>query len=299
MDNLESATPARAASGAFSNSPMEATFSNRADVWDQLLLNQVKLFSNDEIRYLHGLPEWRSVTAVADVGCGNGDYLEKVRRAFPDREYWGIDTSAQLLDIARRKHAGTGLSFVHQNIECECSATRYDAIILRFVVQHLSNPGPFFKHLARLAHRRSIILVIEPNFALCGMRPQLDSLAALINRYNDMCDRLGNSRSRLSTRKGLSELAGADWSVARHDTIFSRHSRATWDAEAVHQVLRGWCLALAASDPFRSDSLALVRDIAVWIARTGERLEMALNVCQLIRRTSRPIPARALLADRQ
>ncbi len=44
--------------------------------------------------------------SVLDAGCGAGHAIEPLRARYPEMDYTGLDASAALLDVARRRYAG-------------------------------------------------------------------------------------------------------------------------------------------------------------------------------------------------
>ncbi|QYN37080.1 methyltransferase domain-containing protein [Pseudonocardia sp. DSM 110487] len=88
---------------------------------------------------------------VLDVGCGNGlTTREAARRA---AAVTGVDLSARMLDIARRRAAADGLanvSFVRADVQvADLGQARYDRVISRNGVMFFGDPVAAFANLAR------------------------------------------------------------------------------------------------------------------------------------------------------
>jgi SAM-dependent methyltransferase len=88
---------------------------------------------------------------VLDVGCGNGlTTREAARRA---ASATGVDLSARMLDVARRRAAAEGLanvSFVQADVQvAELGEARYDRVISRNGVMFFGDPVAAFANLAR------------------------------------------------------------------------------------------------------------------------------------------------------
>jgi SAM-dependent methyltransferase len=88
---------------------------------------------------------------VLDVGCGNGlTTREAARRA---ASVTGVDLSARMLDIARRRAAAEGLanvSFVQADVQvADLGEARYDRVISRNGVMFFGDPVAAFTNLAR------------------------------------------------------------------------------------------------------------------------------------------------------
>jgi SAM-dependent methyltransferase len=88
---------------------------------------------------------------VLDVGCGNGlTTREAARRA---ASATGVDLSARMLDLARRRASDAGLSnisFVQADVQvADLGEARYDRVISRNGVMFFGDPVAAFANLAR------------------------------------------------------------------------------------------------------------------------------------------------------
>jgi SAM-dependent methyltransferase len=105
---------------------------------------------------------------VLDVGCGNGlTTREAARRA---AAVTGVDLSARMLDIARRRAAADGLanvSFVQADIQvADLGQARYDRVISRNGVMFFGDPVAAFANLARaLKPEGRIVLLVWQGMA--------------------------------------------------------------------------------------------------------------------------------------
>jgi trans-aconitate methyltransferase len=256
---------------------MIASFSSSAQSWDKLLTHQVTLFSPAEFRYLATLPEWATAESVVDVGCGNGDYVSRLRKEFPHKGYAGIDSSGELISIAKNRHSQTDIAFHIGDIIGRAPPENFDAIILRFVVQHLPDSLSFFKSLHRLAHSRSMVVVLEPSPSDCQAVPDLTKLSELVDRYDRFCKEVGHSRGKLQSSDGFKSVCGDTWHVVHHHAIQSCHERKTWIAKDLAQVFDGWLTALESSGAVDFEYEEVRQEVADWIATTGQSVSMKLN----------------------
>ena len=90
---------------------------------------------------------------VADVGCGNGALtIEAGRRVGPGGMALGIDISAPMLDLARRRAAEAGVGNV-EFVQADAQVHRFgggslDAVVSRFGVMFFDDPQAAFANLA-------------------------------------------------------------------------------------------------------------------------------------------------------
>jgi len=90
---------------------------------------------------------------VADVGCGNGALtIEAARRVGPGGTAAGIDISAPMLGLARRRAAQAGVGNV-EFVQADAQVHRFggeslDAVVSRFGVMFFDDPQAAFANLA-------------------------------------------------------------------------------------------------------------------------------------------------------
>lgn len=231
----------------------------------------------DEFAALESLPIWRNARSVADVGCGNGDYVARLKSTFPEKQYAGFDTSDVLIKLATENYAETGISFHSKNIADAISTSSFDAVILRFVVQHLEDHTTFFESLKSILSDDGFAVVIEPDLEASAAMPELTGFRELVTAYNEVARACGSTRSMLQNPDGLQRLLGYEWSVAGAKNIQSRHERANWNKRAVREVMFGWVNAIEASQSLPWDYPRLKQEIFTWLDTGGQRFDIALT----------------------
>ena len=97
---------------------------------------------------------------VIDLGCGSGTFTALLARAGYDSI--GLDISAKLLEVGRRKHPH--IEFVAGDIEhLPFPAESFDGALLSGVVHHFPDPSPCAKETFRLLRRSGRFLAFDPN----------------------------------------------------------------------------------------------------------------------------------------
>ena len=66
--------------------------------------------------------------SVADVGCGTGTFLKYISQKNNKIQKFGVDKSASMLQIAKKKNAGKGIRFFCQDIVELCLPNKVDLI---------------------------------------------------------------------------------------------------------------------------------------------------------------------------
>jgi SAM-dependent methyltransferase len=91
---------------------------------------------------------------VLDVGCGNGAVsLEAARTVGPGGRVTGLDLSAPMLGVARRRaeEQGVDVDFVQRDAQTSSFDQSFDAVVSRFGVMFFDDPKGAFANLAKAA----------------------------------------------------------------------------------------------------------------------------------------------------
>ncbi|OWV87746.1 methyltransferase [Rhizobium sp. R635] len=90
---------------------------------------------------------------VLDIGCGAGQTTREAARAATQGEAVGVDTSAEMLEVARRRSAAEGLrNVVFEQADAQFnpfSAAGFDLCISRFGVMFFADPAAAFANIGR------------------------------------------------------------------------------------------------------------------------------------------------------
>jgi SAM-dependent methyltransferase len=95
----------------------------------------------------------RSGEDVLDVGCGTGETTRQAARAAGAGSVLGVDVSAALLDVARRRTEAEGLRNVsYQQADAQVhpfAPASYDVCVSRFGVMFFTDPRAAFRNIGR------------------------------------------------------------------------------------------------------------------------------------------------------
>jgi SAM-dependent methyltransferase len=105
---------------------------------------------------------------VLDVGCGNGRTTRDVARAAPDGAALGVDLSAEMLEVARRRARADGLgnvTFEQADAQVHAFPAQYfDVVVSRHGAMFFGDPVAAFTNLGRALRPggRLVLLTWQP-----------------------------------------------------------------------------------------------------------------------------------------
>ena len=73
---------------------------------------------------------------ILDVGCGNGRFLDFVAKKLTGFKYLGIDSSRELLQIAKQKYQSKSVRFEYHDLRNQIKLKDYYELIVIFAVLH-------------------------------------------------------------------------------------------------------------------------------------------------------------------
>lgn len=100
---------------------------------------------------------------VLDAACGEG-YGSFLMKQWGASEVIGIDISEDALNVAQKKFAGKGVSFINHTVEVlPFEDNSFDVVVSYETIEHLDCPEKFLAELRRVAKNDGTILVSCPN----------------------------------------------------------------------------------------------------------------------------------------
>jgi ubiquinone/menaquinone biosynthesis C-methylase UbiE len=176
---------------------------------------QAALSWPEELRVLTELGV-RDGHAVLDAGCGSGAFAARLRAAWPASPLTAVDASEVLLGHARRRlgvlaPAGAPTVVVAGDLaDPPVADASQDAVLSRFVFQHLLDPLAVAARLRRLLRPGGLLAVIEVDAGLWGTA-EPDMSAGYAEAYRAMAtEQADGGGDRFIARRlpGLLEAAG-------------------------------------------------------------------------------------------
>src|SRR5690606_26281565 len=120
-------------------------------------------------------------------------YLAELSSFFPEKRYLGIDISPELIAAAALRHPS--LDFVATDFFA-AKAEPADAIMMRFLVQHLGDFGAVLRGARRLLRPGGALIIIEADLGRSIVRPLPSAFHQMLLTYNEASAADGGFKAR-------------------------------------------------------------------------------------------------------
>jgi SAM-dependent methyltransferase len=140
----------------------------------------------------------RGCKRILDAGCGNGRYSRfLLRQADADAVLTGCDLSQRMLDRARHRLHNDRVSLAAADLtRLPYADGCFDAVVSGWVLEHLPDPRPGLRELARVLRPGGKLLLLATEDTLSGA----------------MCSRLWHCRTyNRAELRGIAEECGLQW----------------------------------------------------------------------------------------
>ena len=264
---------------AFQNKMLDTSSSEAASNWDQLLQLQTEMFLPSEIKFFLSCKEWLDAQSVLDVGCGNGAYISKIAHHFPEKTYLGIDTSPELISVARQRKAAPSLCFEQRDFYEFQSEELFDVVVMRLIVQHLKGFEPVLCQASRLLKPGGSLVIIEPDLPNSWNRPETPKFERLLKNVQK------NSLQNQTNRSILSELdhivsMNENWSTEENKTISIPYVGSFEDSNLL-RLYNLWIDILNDSQVISLPIWEVRRELQAWSQRLDSYAQIGVRFMQL------------------
>jgi ubiquinone/menaquinone biosynthesis C-methylase UbiE len=124
-------------------------------------------------------------TKLLDVGCGDGSYLNRIRKSFPEAELTGVEVNEYLFRRAMQSSGGK-ISYICGSYDSIPKGQMYDIVLMRLVVHHLSDKQHLANWLKSVTHSRSVVLIIDIDEDSLHWNPLLPLFSDLYLQFRRM-----------------------------------------------------------------------------------------------------------------
>lgn len=97
----------------------------------------VKQLAKKYFAFLTSFVKRNNIQTILDLGCGDFNLMKHFD--FTSVTYTGVDAVKHVIDSNVTRYSASNISFVHADITTHISEQLYDLVIIKDVLQHLSN----------------------------------------------------------------------------------------------------------------------------------------------------------------
>jgi 2-polyprenyl-3-methyl-5-hydroxy-6-metoxy-1,4-benzoquinol methylase len=120
--------------------------------------------------------------SIMDIGCGTGWFLDLCKENGMD--CWGQELGTELAKQTSKRLNIEVISLPVNEIITKDNS--FDVIVMFDLIEHLTEPVDFVKHLKRLLKKDGIMLILTPNFDSFGIK-KLRSNSSLVMPTDHLC----------------------------------------------------------------------------------------------------------------
>lgn len=112
--------------------------------------------SYEYIIFLQNYVKQNRIISILDLGCGDFNLMRHFN--FENVEYLGLDIVTNVIDYNKKYYSKNNVKFNESNIITFSTSNVYDLVILKEVLQHLSNDN-IIKLLNNITYAKKILIV--------------------------------------------------------------------------------------------------------------------------------------------
>lgn len=185
-------------------------------IWNDLNRLQTDFCMPQELSVYYNSLHWINSTTVLDIGTGNGYYLDKLADRFPEKTFLGIDNAPDLVKLAKKNTTSKNITFGVEDLD-SMSGT-YNFVIMRLLLQHLSDPLKAMKKVYAVTRPNSCCLIIDAFDELRLFHPPFSGFVEFFQQF--ISATAGQGLDRNIVEHMIPELErGGKWTILNNLTL--------------------------------------------------------------------------------
>lgn len=136
-----------------------------AKKWD---INEVRGLEDRENKALRIIQEsiaGRAQKSILDIGCGNGFFLEELKRAIKRKNvnYFGVDYSKYKVSEAKKMHSDMEFKVCNLEEAIPYGDNTFDVVYSGEVIEHIYDPDHMLEECKRVLKPGGLLIITTPN----------------------------------------------------------------------------------------------------------------------------------------
>ncbi len=122
-------------------------------------------FSEYKIQELYTMFDFESDVKFLDLGCGDGNSAKYIKKYFPECAYWGLDVSAESIQIAQSRGLSQCVFEQYDGNNIPYENETFDVVFMACVLHHVeeSEHIPLLKEVKRVLKKTGLVIIFEHN----------------------------------------------------------------------------------------------------------------------------------------
>jgi len=185
---------------------------NKKTLYENIYQKDMMTVSDKYATFIKQMKGYMPVNRFLDIGCGDGSFMDAVKRDLGAGDVYGCDISSEAINAAEHRNAGKCYEVDIDKGPLPFQDGFFDLVMCGEIIEHLYDPEHLLEELYRVSSDKGVIFLTTPNLGswfnrlsvLCGYMPIFSDtglryiIVAICGRWTprDICAFTHTPRSR-------------------------------------------------------------------------------------------------------
>lgn len=120
-------------------------------------------YGADKWEFTEAIKEFKEVKSVLEVGCGDGHFMELMKKYYPDTRVIGLELNREAIEKNHRHNFDAREQTIEKFADEKVNHEAFDAICSFQVLEHVQNPKAFIESSLKCLKKGGFLFVSVPN----------------------------------------------------------------------------------------------------------------------------------------
>lgn len=189
---------------------------SKFDIYNIHLEAQAEMSFGVELTLFY-VDDWLNSNSIIDFGCGNGSYLRRLAKQFPEKKFLGIDINQESINEA----LAVGMP---ENVELRCCSLievteKFDCMVSRLCIMYIKDKVEIVNWVKE--NVRNLCIEIESADHHFRMEPELPEFRSLFQKMEQFASKSGGTRDIVKEMRPIWRDAGIECEQTREVVVTS------------------------------------------------------------------------------